>query len=91
MPVKEDLKKKVPDFVKETPEWTVFLRWISQRKITTRTQLKSKIDTEIKECQELMKTSMKSMRGGTNTRIVRSCAKKLDFLKLAKNKIIKYI
>ena len=89
--VKEILKKSVPDFFKETPEWSVFLRWISQRKIRTRDQLKKTVREEIKTCQDTMNTAMASMRGGTNTRIVRACAKRLDFLKLARDKILKYI
>ena len=91
MSVKEDLKKKVPDFVKSTPEWSVFLKWISQKKVKTAAQLKSTLNAEIKECETVMKKRMRESRLGTSTRIVRRCAKELDFLKLARNKIVKYL
>jgi hypothetical protein len=89
--VKEVLKKSVPDFVKGTREWTVLLRWISQKNIRTRDQLKKTVREEIKTCQEVMKTRMRHMRGGTNTRIVRQCAKRLDFLKVVRDRILKYL
>ena len=89
--VKVLLKKQVPAYVQETPEWGVFLRWVSQKKIRTRDQLKKTIKDEIKKCQETMNKNMASMRNGTNTRIVRQCAKKLDFLKLARDRIVKYV
>ena len=90
MTVKEDLKAKVPDFVKDTPEWPVFLKWISQNKIQTRSQLKFELNQDIKDCQEKLVEFAKS-REGTNARVLRACAKKLDFLKLARDKIAKYL
>ncbi len=90
MTVKEDLKAKVPDFVKETPEWPVFLRWISQNKIQTRSQLKFELNEAIKDCDKQLKLFAKS-REGTNARVLRACARKLDFLKLARDKIVKYL
>ena len=90
MTVKEDLKAKVPDFVKETPEWPVFLKWVSQKKITSRAQLRFELAEEIKDCQKKLGDFAKS-REGTNARVLRACAKKLDFLKLARDKITKYL
>jgi uncharacterized coiled-coil DUF342 family protein len=89
MPVKEDLKRKVPDFVKDTPEWPVFLRWVSQNKLETRAQLKFQLNEDIRECQEKLREFAKS-REGTNNRVTRVCAKKLGFLKLVRDKIVKY-
>ena len=90
MTVKEDLRAKVPDFVKSTPEWPVFLKWISQKKITSRSQLKFELNQEIKDCQQNVKDFARS-REGTNARVLRAFAKKLDFLKLARDKIVKYL
>jgi hypothetical protein len=90
MTVKEDLKEKVPDFVKTTPEWPVFLKWISQNKIRTRSQLKFELNQDIRDCQKKLANFAQS-REGTNNRILRACAKKLDFLKLARDKIVKYL
>jgi hypothetical protein len=90
MTVKEDLKAKVPAFVRDTPEWPVFLRWISQNRIKTRAQLKFELNQDIKDCQKKLSEFSRS-REGTNNRILRACAKKLDFLKLARDKIVKYL
>ena len=90
MTVKEELKGKVPDYVKDTPEWPVFLKWISQEKVKTVAQLKSVLNAEIKECDKKLKLFAKS-REGTNARVLRSCAKKLDFLQLARDRIVKYL
>ncbi|VVB81879.1 Uncharacterised protein [uncultured archaeon] len=90
MAVKDDLKKKVADFVKETPEWPVFLRWISQNDIKTRAQLKSVLNAEIKDYDQKLKFYAMS-REGRNVRLLRPCAKKLDFLKLCRDKIVKYL
>ena len=90
MTVKEDLKAKVPDFVKAAPEWPVFLRWISQNKIETHSQLKFELAEDIRDCQKKLGEFAKS-REGTNARVLRACARKLDFLKLARDKIAKYL
>lgn len=89
MPIKEVLNGKVPDFVKETPEWTVFLKWVSENKIQSADQLKSVLNAEIKDCQESLNKNMAGSREGTNTRVVRQCAKKLSFLKLVQEDIVK--
>ncbi len=87
--VKEVLKASVPDFVKDTPEWPVFLKWITQKKVKTSAQLKSVLNAEIKDCESMLKKLMPGSREGTNTRVVRQCAKKLDFLRLVNEKIVK--
>jgi len=89
--MKEILKAKVPDFVKDTPEWKVFLKWVSQNEIKNTTQLKSQLKSEIETCQAELKKLMSDSSSGTNTRFARPCAKKLDFLKLARDKIVKYL
>ncbi len=89
MPIKEVLNGKVPDFVKETPEWPVFLKWVSENKIQSAAQLKSVLNAEIKECQESLNKNMASSREGTNTRVVRQSAKKLSFLKLVQEDVVK--
>ncbi len=87
--VKAILKRKVPAYVQETPEWPVFLRWISQKNIRTSAQLKDTLSAEIKDCQDMLKVRMKNMRQGTNNRTARKYAKKLDFLKVVRDKIVK--
>jgi hypothetical protein len=90
MSVKDDLKAKVAGFVKDTPEWPVFLRWISQNDVKTSAQLKSVLSAQIKDCDQKLKFYAKS-REGRNARVLRPTAKRLDFLKLCRDKIVKYL
>ncbi|MBW3016663.1 hypothetical protein KY309_03580 [Candidatus Woesearchaeota archaeon] len=91
MAVKEVLKESVPDFVKQTPEWPVFLRWISQRNIKTKAQLKSVLNAEIKDNQKKLESFSKPRTAGTNSRVLRPAAKRLDFLKVCRDRILKYL
>lgn len=90
MSFKDVLTAKVPDFVKNSPEWTVFLRWLSQNDITSNAQLNSVLNAQIQDCQLALNKSMSSSFQGTNNRVDHALAKKLDFLKLVKTKIMKY-
>lgn len=91
MTVKEVLKKNVPDNFQTTPEFSVFLKWVTQNKIQTGTQLKHVLEAEIKELQESLNRNMHGAREGTNARVTRQRAKQLDFLKLCRDKICKYL
>ncbi len=90
MTIKEDLKNKTPRYVAETNEFQVFLKWVAEKKIKTSTQLKSVLNAEIKDLQESLNKDMSS-REGTNARVQRPRAKQLEFLKLARDKIVKYL
>jgi len=91
MAIKADLEKKVPDFVKNTTEWSVFLHWISQNEIETRDQLIAVLNAQIKFYQDFVTKNLEGSREGTNARKVRESAQTLSFLKLAKEKIVKYL
>lgn len=91
MAVKDDLKKRVPDFVKASPEWPVFLRWVAQRDVKTSSQLLSVLKNEISDCQEKLKTGLSTSKLGTANRLNVRYAKKLDFLKVCRDKIAKYL
>jgi len=91
MTVKEVLKKNVPDKFQTTPEFSVFLKWVAEKKVQTSTQLKHVLDAEIQELQGSLNRNMSGSREGTNTRVVRQRAKQLDFLKLCREKICKYL
>lgn len=91
MGVKEDLKRKVPERVKSTPEWHVFLHWLKENRVRTADELKSRVADEIGRYEELLKKRQKDMRLGTNMRLVRSYAYRLSFLKLCRDKICKYV
>lgn len=91
MSIKEVLKKNVPESSQTTPEFSVFLKWVSQKKIQTSIQLKHVLNAEIDELQDSLNRNMSGSREGTNTRINRQRAKQLDFLKLCREKICKYL
>ena len=91
MAIKDDLAKKVPDFVKTTPEWHVFLTWISQNEIETRAQLIAVLNEQIKFYQNFVTNNLEGSREGTNARKVRQSAQQLNFLRLAREKIVKYV
>ena len=90
MTVKEDLKSKTPKYVSGTTEFQVFLKWVAEKNVKTSTQLKSVLNAEIKDLQTALKKDMSS-REGTNSRVQGKRAKQLDFLKLARDKIVKYL
>jgi hypothetical protein len=91
MSVKEVLKKNVPEKFQFTPEFSVFVKWVAQKKIQKSTQLKHVLNAEIKELQDSLNRNMSGSREGTNTRINRQRAKQLDFLKLCRDKICRYL
>ncbi len=91
MAIKDDLVKKVPDFVKTTPEWLVFLAWMKQNEIETRDQLIAVLNEQVKFYQNFVTKNLEGSREGTNARKVRESAKTLNFLKHAREKIVKYV
>ena len=91
MAIKADLEKKIPDSVKLTPEWSVFLSWMRDNEIESRDQLKAVLDAQIKYHQDFVTKNLEGSREGTNARKVRESAKTLNFLRHAKEKIVKYV
>jgi len=91
MAIKDDLVKKVPDSVKTTPEWSVFLAWMKQNEIETRDQLIAVLNEQVKFYQNFVTKNLEGSREGTNARKVREYAQTLNFLKLAREKIVKYV
>ena len=91
MAIKADLEKKVPDFVKNTTEWSTFLNWMSQNEIETRDQLIAVLNAQIKFYQDFVTKNLEGSREGTNARKVREYAQTLSFLKLVREKIVKYV
>ncbi len=91
MAIKAELEDKVPDSMKATPEWTVFLAWMKENEIETRDQLVAVLDAQIRFYQDFVTKNLEGSREGTNARKVRESAKTLNFLRLAKEKIVKYV
>ena len=91
MAFKDVVNKKVPDYVKGTPEFKVFRALIKKEDIRGPASLAKYLDTNITKLKTDIKLLSKSNREGTNTRRLRPMTKKLDFLKLVKTKILKYL
>lgn len=89
MKLKEVLKGNVPLRVRKTPEYPVFCKWCSQNDLKTVSQANKKLSSEIKLLQKSVDFNKKV--SGTNTGHARRAAKKLEFLKLCRDRIMKYL
>jgi len=88
MAFKDTLKKKVPEDIQYTPEFKTLLALIRKEDIKSAIGLRSYVTNEIKRCQE----QLKSLRNGsTKNRHRVLCAKKIDFLKIIKTKVLRYL
>ncbi|MBI4146182.1 hypothetical protein HY489_02485 [Candidatus Woesearchaeota archaeon] len=85
--MKEVLRNKVPESVQKLPEFSVFLKWCSDEKISSVDQLKQVFKAEMVETQKKL-DALKSGREGTNNRAMRPLAKHLDFMKFMQEKIV---
>ncbi|MBW2973122.1 hypothetical protein KY346_01880 [Candidatus Woesearchaeota archaeon] len=90
MAFKEVIKKKVPGYVQATPEFNVFLALVKKENIKGPASLRTYLDANIKKIKTDIKEMNKANKEGTMTRRLRPMTKKLDFLMLVKNKILKY-
>ena len=91
MGFKEDLKNKIPIKYKYTPEFNILLKIIKQNKINTPDKLKKYINKQIKEDQAWLKERQKTSVEGTMNRWLVRRAKRLDFCKVIKKKILDLI
>ncbi len=89
--IKEVLAEKVPIRVRKTPEYAIFCRWLSQNDIKFVASAKKTVSSEVINLQKELDKFKKSSGLGTNTRVFRLISKKLQLLKLAQNKILKYL
>ncbi len=84
----DTLKKKVPDDIQHTPEFKTLRALIRQQDIRSSVGLRSYVTSDIERCQ----AELKNHKGGsTKNRLRVRCAKKLDFLRLIKNKVLRYL
>ena len=91
MGFKEDLKNKIPIKYQYTPEFNILLKIIKQNKINTPDKLKKYINKQIKEDQAWLKERQKTSVEGTMNRWLVRRAKRLDFCKVIKKKILDLI
>ena len=91
MAFKDIVKKKIPARYRSTPEFNVFLSMLRKRNIKNKDQLNNYLAKEIKRCNDWFKKNKKNSKEGTMRRWLAYYTKKLDFLKLIKNKVLKYL
>jgi len=83
------LKKKVPDYIRHTPEFKTLRTLIRSEDIRSAIGLRSYISSEIDRCQKDLKKLVKDNSTKNHLRV--RCAKKLDFLHVIKQKVLRYL
>jgi hypothetical protein len=91
MVFKNDIKKKIPDYLQDIPEFKVFTALIKKEDIKGPASLRKYLEVNITELKKDMTKLSKANQGGTMTRKIRPIAKKIDFLKFTKQKFLKYL
>ncbi len=91
MAFKNTIKKKIPAYMQGTPEFKVFLALIKKEDIKGPASLRAYLDTSIAKLKADFKEKKKANKNGSMNRRLRPIAKNLDFLKLIKQKIVKYL
>ena len=91
MALKENLKKKIPKKYQETPEFNILLKIIKQKKLDTAGKLREYINREITVDQEWLNERKRMNTDGTMNRWMVKRAKRIDFFKTLRNKILKLI
>ncbi|RLE47940.1 hypothetical protein DRJ25_01155 [Candidatus Woesearchaeota archaeon] len=89
--LREELKKKVLEKYRQTPEYNILLKIIKQKKISTTEKLKKYVQKQIKEDQEWLETREKNNKDGTMNRWLVRRAKRLDLFKTLDKKILKLL
>ncbi len=89
--LKDELKKKIPKKYQETPEFNILLKIIKQKKIKTSEKLKEYTNKQIAEDQNWLKSREKMNKDGTMNRWLVQRAKRIDFYKTLRKKIMSLI
>ena len=91
MALKEELREKLPEEILLTPEYSILSGMIKKEKISSIAGLKRYIEREIRKTDESLRQKKRMQRGGTMTRWLRRDAARLDFLKLIKKRVLRYL
>ena len=91
MVFKDTIKTKVPAYMQDTPEFKVFLALVKKEDIRGPASLRAYLDTNIANLKADFKEKKKANKNGSMNRRLRPIAKKIDFLKLVKLKILIYL
>jgi hypothetical protein len=89
MTFKEALKSKVPADVQNTPEFPIILKMIEQAKITGAESLRHWLNVETRKCENELREFDKA--GSTMNRKRVQCAKRIELLKLVRDKILLHV
>ncbi|MBW3001663.1 hypothetical protein KY338_00715 [Candidatus Woesearchaeota archaeon] len=91
MVFKDDVKKKIPAYLQDTPEFKVFTALIKKENIRGPASLRAYLEANIEKLKTDFKEKKKANKNGSMNRRLRPIAKKLDFLRLVDKKFVKYL
>lgn len=91
MTVKDTLRKNVPARLQNSPEFSVFLKWITQRKLRTSKQVEREVDAMIEKYQGWLDSDKKTSTLGTKSTHLRQHAKRLRFYKTCRDKFCAHL
>jgi len=89
MTFKDLLKNKVPANLQNTPEFPIILQMIEQAKITGAESLRHWLNVEAQKCENELREFDKA--GSTMNRKRVQCAKRIELLKLVRDKILTHV
>lgn len=90
MTFKDTLKEKVPEHLKQTPEWPVLLRIVEKENFANVFAFKHFLEAEIQKKEDWLKQLAKD-KSSTNNRLRVEAGKELDFLRMLQDKILPYV
>jgi len=91
MSLVKNITSSVPENVRNTQEFRVFVAIIRQKDLRSIIGIKAYVDSEIKNCQDWINANKTANTSGTKNRWLSAHASHLDFLRTVKSKILKYL
>jgi len=91
MAFKEDIKKKIPEYLQDTAEFKVFTSLIKKEDIKGPASLRKYLEVNIEKLNKELKELSKSNKSGTMARKLRPMAKQIDFLKFTKKNFLNHL
>lgn len=88
MSFKDDVKRKVPERLKITPEFKTFLQILSKKRFANARALRMFLDEEIAHCKGIINTNKRTPSGNTERR---KCTRHLQLYTTIKQKILPYL
>lgn len=91
MAFKDSMKKSIPAYLQDTPEFKVFTSLIRKEDIRGPASLRAYLDARMDKLKADFKEKSKANKEGSMNRNLRPIAKELDFLRFVKQKFVKYL